>query len=70
MLNAAALSLDSANNGAICACMIVPISNNSFAFDTFGLRFLGGNTLEHQESLDFRLFGAKPFGHLAGLLGI
>lgn len=42
---------------AIYACTNALNANVSFAFDTFGLQFLEGNTLEHQESLDFKLFG-------------
>ena len=54
---------------AIYACTNALIANNPFAFDTFGLRFLGGNTLEHQESLYFRVFGSISFRHLAGAAG-
>ena len=53
---------------AIYAHLQASIANNPFAFDTFCLRFLGGNTLEHQESLYFRVFGSISFRHLAGLL--
>ena len=42
---------------AIYACTNALIANNPFAFDTFGLRFLGGNTLAYQKSLDFKHFG-------------
>ena len=53
---------------AIYACTNALIANNSFAFDTFCLQFLGGNTLARQESLDFRVFGSISLRHLAGLL--
>ena len=42
---------------AIYACTNALIANNPFAFDTFGLQFLGGNTLACQKSLDFKHFG-------------
>ena len=50
---------------AIYACTNALITNNPFAFDTFGLQFLGGNTLEHQESLYFKRFGGTP--HLCNM---
>ena len=54
---------------AIYACTNALITNNPFAFDTFGLQFLGGNTLACQESLYFRVFGSISFGYLTGAAG-
>ena len=53
---------------AIYACTKASIANNPFAFAWFGLRFLGGNTWQHQKSLYFKPFGSLSFRHLAGLL--
>ena len=50
---------------AIYACTNALIANNPFAFDAFGLRFLGGNTLACQERLYFRVFGSISLHHLA-----
>ena len=55
---------------AICAHLCRLISNNSFAFELFGLKFYEGNNKACQKSLDFRVFGGISFRHLAGVLGI